>query len=72
MGNKQTNKFWIGPYGVRVPNEKNSIVGFDGVNYINKKGVMTKIFIHKPITKEQWMSKYAEMREDGNYWYNYQ
>jgi hypothetical protein len=70
--NLQMN-YWLGPYGMRVPNHINAVVAKDGYNFHKKNGCITEIIsTMKSPTKEEYLTKYAELRSDGfyeDYWY---
>ena len=68
----QTNSaYWIGPYDVRIPNHLQSCVASDGYNSQNKNGGVTeKFMINAPVMNQIiYRQKYAELRNDGNYYY---
>jgi hypothetical protein len=63
------SKYWIGPYGVFVPNKYDSVVAADGSNILYKDGSQTLIFVANPLTRLQWLEKYTIEKYDGNRWY---
>ncbi|AYV86071.1 MAG: hypothetical protein Solivirus4_32 [Solivirus sp.] len=61
--------YWVGPYGVKVPNEITSIKASDGGNILYKDGKETEMFVKRPLTREQYLEKYAVYSEDCGYLY---
>lgn len=80
MGNEITktnstninDEYWTGPYGVRVPNSKHSIVGDDGYNTRHKDGGQTEMFMINapPMNQDIYRQKYAKLGDDGYYYYS--
>jgi len=65
------SQFWVGPYGVLVPNSITKVKAIDGKNWIKKDGSETERFIPYPWpTKEQWLIQNANLCEDGCYYYH--
>lgn len=61
--------YWIGPYGIRVPNTISDVVAEDGYNIMDSSGSVTKMFKDlKSPTEEEYKEKYAKLGTDG-YWY---
>lgn len=61
--------FWIGPHDVLVPNNISTIIASDGLNRLCKDGMRTEVYNPNPLTKEQYFTKYTEVRSDGYRWY---
>ena len=61
--------FWIGPYGMRVPNNVDSVVAADGGNRRYKDGSETEAYFPNSPSKKEYLKKHAELRTDGHYWY---
>jgi hypothetical protein len=65
--------YWIGPYGIKVPNNINCVIAEDGHNILYKDGEQTQTglmtFKNKPITKEQYLKEYADLNNDGFYYW---
>ena len=64
-------QYWIGPYDVRVPNDKPWVVADDGYNIMDKDGEMTgRFMMHAPLMNQTiYREKYAELKDDGYYYY---
>ena len=65
---EETYSYWIGPHGIRVPNEIECVQASDGSNHLHKNGYQTELFSPYSPTKEDYLRKYAELRNDGYYW----
>jgi len=67
----QKQSYWRGPYGCLVPDSFDSCVAADGCNKQRKYGGQTEkhVMRTKPFTKEDWLNKYAELRDDHMYIY---
>jgi len=61
--------YWIGPHGVRVPNHITSVTAADGGNTRYKCGGETEMYCGGDMSKEAYVSEYAELRSDGFYYY---
>lgn len=65
----QDEKFWYGPYGVRVPWNITEVVSEDGLNIIYRdKYEINNTENNSSLTKEEWFKKYAEIK-NGIWWY---
>jgi hypothetical protein len=62
-------RYWIGPYGVRVSNKYDSVVAADGGNILYKDGRETEMGVEEPMTRSQWLETYAVEKRDGVLWY---
>lgn len=60
--------YWIGPYGIRVPNSVERVRAADGSNSRYKDGSETEMAVRNSITEDKYKSLYAELRDDG-FWY---
>lgn len=63
--------YWIGPYGVRVPNNISMVRASDGFNLRYKSGGETEMGALNPpkMNAQIYRQKYAELRPDGCYYY---
>jgi len=63
--------YWIGPYGVLIPNKLNGVISEDGYNIRYKTGYCTQRFYinPKPISAEIYQKKYAEYNNESGLWY---
>lgn len=63
--------FWIGPYGVLIPNSIDSVVASDGGNTRFKTGGETEmgIFRDPPMNETIYKEKYAILDDNGKYYY---
>lgn len=63
--------YWKGPYGVRVSNAINHVIAADGGNTLHKDGMETEMCVRldPPMNAERYIAKYAELGDDGNYWW---
>ena len=61
--------YWIGPYGVRVPNHITDIRASDGCNTLFKSGGSTEMFNFDPPTKEEYLNRYTTKKSDGYYYW---
>ena len=61
--------FWLGPYGVGVPESVKRIPSKHEPNSLSKEGWETDMPIWKILMQDQYREKYAELRDDGYYWY---
>lgn len=62
--------YWIGPYGVRVPMDIETVCAADGMNMRYKDGCETEIGVPSgaSISKEDYLRKYAHLI-GGIWWY---
>ena len=68
---QQTNDssaYWVGPFEVLVSNNVERVTAHDGRNTLNKDGSMTKMCFPS-LDKEEYLKRYAELRDDGLYYY---
>lgn len=63
-------KYWIGPYGVRIPNNIYFVVAKDGENTVDKWGGSTSTYCTSILTKNQYINKYCYYGNDGYYYYD--
>jgi hypothetical protein len=61
--------YWVGPYDVLVSNGIKKVVQEDGCNTLYKDGSCTEMAWQETMTKQDYLTKYAELREDGLYYY---
>ncbi len=61
--------YWIGPYGIRVPLDVDSIRDSDGCNHLYQNGCVTEMYNPNPPTKEEYFERYVTLRNDGHYWW---
>jgi len=64
--------YWNGPYGIRVPLSVGVVLCSDECNHLDQDGSMTEMYNPSPPTKEEYLAKYTELREDGHYWWKSQ
>jgi len=69
MSDQQTSNYWIGPYGIKVPNDVNKVKQEDGANTLYKNGSHTEMVWQGTMTKEDYLAKYAVLGRDGTYYY---
>lgn len=62
--------YWIGPYSVLIPNNIYFVIAEDGISTIDKWGGCTDMYYQKSITKDEYISKYCYMGDDGKYYYD--
>ncbi len=65
-----TSEYWVGPYGVKVPNEVTSVVAADGRNTLYKDGKQTEIYVKNPLTREEYLKRYSFYSDECGYVYN--
>jgi hypothetical protein len=64
-----TQNYWIGPYGIRVPNEITSIKAADGGNTLFKNGRETEMFVMKGRpSKQEYLDRYCVLKDGHYYW----
>ena len=65
------NNYWIGPYNVRVPTSVDRVVASDGYNTCLRTGGETEMYMFDApeMNAEIYHRKYAELRNDGHYYY---
>ena len=73
MSNDELVSYWIGPYGVLVPQGLKSVVAKDGGNTRYFDGTETEKFVVSlkggPMTKYKYRAKYARISEYGHWIY---
>jgi hypothetical protein len=63
------NFYWLGPFGMKVPIDIESVPAEDGENTLFKNGQKTKM-LFDALTKEQYLAKFAfDHGERDGYWY---
>lgn len=70
MGSSQSssNNYWLGPYGIRVPNHIQMIKDSDGGNTLYKDGGCTEMLILNPPTEAEYKQKYCVLIDGHYYW----
>lgn len=64
------NSYWLGPYGILVHNSIKSVLAADGINIQYRDGTCTRMCIGTPLmTEERYKEQFAELRDDGHYYY---
>lgn len=67
---KSVPGFWIGPHGVRVPDDIPSVISRDGVNYLTKTGFVSLVGSSRPHpSRDEYLKEYADLGNDGYYYY---
>lgn len=66
--NKSTH--WIGPYGVFVPNEVETVEAEDGWNSIHSDGWITEADVANPPSREEWLKRNTTMVRSFRGWVN--
>ena len=67
---KIVNKYWIGPYNVRVPVSVSHVVANDGYNTMHRDGGVTEKFCHGVnMTEEKYKNLYTVLGNDGHYYW---
>lgn len=68
---RQLPGYWVGPFNVRIPNAIHTCVASDGYNTRDKYGGETEMFMidANPMNEAIYRQKYAELRNDGYYYY---
>ena len=72
IDNADTHReFWVGPFGVLVPNNIKWVVASDGFNKLNIKGFQTEMGMpNAPYIDETiYRQKYATYNPTNGYWY---
>ena len=68
-----TQDYWIGPHGMLVPNTIKDVMDEDCCNTLYDDGSVTEMGSNiVPLTKEEYLAKYAEKRDDGLYYFRQQ
>jgi hypothetical protein len=60
---------WVGPFNVKVPLKYNSVRSSFYPNHVNKNGCETEMPVQKHMDKEEYLQTYAELKDDGCFWY---
>lgn len=63
------SNYWIGPYGILVPNNINHVVASDGGNIFYKDGRETEMFVVNPVSEEEYKKRYAQFNDIDKMWY---
>jgi hypothetical protein len=66
---KMSTRYWLGPYGIRIPNHIEIVTAADGGNMRYKDGGETEMGVMDPPTKDEYLNKYAILQRDGNYYW---
>ena len=67
--NSDNTDFWLGPYGIRVPNSVQWITDADGGNTLYKRGGSTEMYCPNPPTEEEYKKKYCTLGINGYYYW---
>lgn len=60
--------YWIGPYGVYVPNHTTRVIAEDGCNFLSKDGCITEMCSTIVMNEQLYKEKYTTM-SGGDYYY---
>lgn len=64
------NEYWIGPYGILIPDTIKSVIDIDGINTIYKDGSSTEISNGGKVISEQiYKDRYTIYNSDDGKWY---
>lgn len=63
-----TSPFWIGPYGIYVPDDIDSVIDMDGKNFINKHSFLTTNEL-SILNEDEYKKKYAVKNTVDQKWY---
>ena len=63
------NNYWVGPYGILVPNHIRDIVAKDGGNTLYKRGIVTQKCVRSKMTEETYKKTYAKFNTKDGKWY---
>lgn len=70
MLEKLSKNYWIGPFGVKIPNDITTVPWIDGVNIFQENGYITdKSYQGHSMNKETYLNLYATRDEKGEYWF---
>lgn len=61
-------KYWIGPYGIRVPIHIDKIIARDGCNILYREGGETQLLCNPEMSKDEYIKKYAVYKDGYYYW----
>lgn len=67
-----SSSFWVGPYGMKVPEKYVSVPHEDGVNFIKSDGTCSKMTKKEELhqSRLEYLTKYAFYDDStGEYWY---
>ena len=68
--NKMSGTYWVGAYGILVPNHITSVVAEDGRNTLDIDGEKTQLnCLNRTMTEEQYKKLYATYDEESNNWF---
>ncbi len=70
MSTEKVSMYWVGPYGILVPNHITYVKAEDGSNRHYSHGAITEKNITKPITESMYKDKYAIFDAETNSWYH--
>lgn len=65
-----TPGYWIGPYGVLIPDVYQAVTAEDGRNFCYYDGGVTCLAVTKPYTKEDWLREFAKVDQELGLVYN--
>ena len=69
MDNKN-NDYWVGLYGIRIPNSIKSVIAEDCCNTLYFDGSGTELFsLNAPLSETEYKNKYAEFNTEDGFWY---
>lgn len=66
---RRSTKYWIGPYGIKVPYKIKVIRAEDDKTILSYKGNITRLQLENIISEDLYKKKYAKLRGDGYYYY---
>jgi hypothetical protein len=69
LTNDKIKDFWIGPYGIKIAGSIYSVMAVDDINTVDKDGSVTCLISFNRLSREQYLDKYGEIRDDGSFWY---
>jgi hypothetical protein len=61
-------KYWIGPYGIKVPVSTPVIMAKDGFNHLHQDGKETGIMVSNPISQIEYLRRHATIADGEYYW----
>lgn len=65
-----SSNYWIGPYGILVPNDVLYVVAADGINTLYIDGSETEMATDTPLSEEEYKKLYARFDDVDNQWYS--
>ena len=72
LSNENKHMYWIGPYSIKIHMSIQAVVATDGYNILFVDGTQTNRvspIILLNMTSAIYKEKYAELRDDGQYYY---